>query len=100
MWTECEKRHRLGETASQVCEQMGKWCKGVRSTERGGVDFRVSKGIVLRRVGFEISRQAHGVTGRQLSEFEVEVQGLGGARFGWWPARAGQREPGDLRQPY
>lgn len=32
-------------------------------------------------VGFEISRQAHVVTDKQLSEFEVQVQGLGGGRL-------------------
>lgn len=32
-------------------------------------------------VGFEISRQAHVVMGKQLSESEVQVQGLGGGRL-------------------
>lgn len=67
----------MGETVPQVYEQMGE-CgdEKVWGGRRDGF-----AGQYRSCVGCEISRQAHVVTGKQLSEFEVQVQDLGGGRL-------------------
>lgn len=69
-------RYRLGETVPQVCEQMGE-CGCVMVWRMGrGTDLQVRMGVGLDS-WFEISRQALVIAGRQLSDSEVQVEGLG-----------------------
>lgn len=67
----------MGETVPQVCEQMGE-CGDEKVWGRQRDGFA---GQYRSCVGFEISRQAHVVMGKQLSEFEVQVQDFGGGRL-------------------